>query len=149
MASVDAGLQITTVLETTWQGDVLVGSSRERRGFDLAVDDAVSDAMLDQAFAAHARAARGRAGRHLAGLRPWLPDHRPAIGPSSAVAGMWLATGHEGAGVRSVPSPARLVAQLYAGEPPIVIRRRSPPTASDPEKSDGPAVSRPARRCVC
>ena len=51
VASADAGLQVTTVLETTWEGDVLVGSSRERRGFDLSVDDAVSAAMLEQAFA--------------------------------------------------------------------------------------------------
>ena len=28
------GSQVTTVLETTWEGDVLVGSSRARRGFD-------------------------------------------------------------------------------------------------------------------
>ena len=38
VAAPGAGLQISTVIETTWQGDVLVGSSRERRGFDTAVD---------------------------------------------------------------------------------------------------------------
>ena len=46
IASGAAGLEVTTVLETTWDGHVLVGSSRERRGFDVAVDDAVSDSML-------------------------------------------------------------------------------------------------------
>jgi glycine/D-amino acid oxidase-like deaminating enzyme len=120
VASVEAGLQITTVLETTWEGDVLVGSSRERRGFDLAVDAAVSDAMLGQACALMP----GLRGLELdaawAGLRPWLPDHLPAIGPSGAVAGLWLATGHEGAGVALGPVTGRLVAQLYAGEAPIV-----------------------------
>jgi D-hydroxyproline dehydrogenase subunit beta len=120
VASVDAGLQVTTVLETTWEGDVLVGSSRERRGFDLAVDDAVSDAMLAQACGLMP----GLRGLPLddawAGLRPWLPDHLPAIGPSGAVAGLWLATGHEGAGVALGPVTGRLVAQLYAGEAPMV-----------------------------
>ena len=38
VASADAGLQVTTVVETTYDGDVLVGSSRERRGFDTSVD---------------------------------------------------------------------------------------------------------------
>jgi len=120
VASVDAGLQVTTVLETTWEGDVLVGSSRERRGFDLSVDDAVSDAMLEQGFALMpGLRALGRDAAW-AGLRPWLPDHLPAIGPSGAVAGLWLATGHEGSGVALGPVTGRLVAQLYAGEAPIV-----------------------------
>jgi glycine/D-amino acid oxidase-like deaminating enzyme len=120
VASVDAGLQVTTVLETTWEGDVLVGSSRERRGFDLAVDDAVSDAMLEHAFALMPGLRALALDAAWAGLRPWLPDHLPAIGPSGAVAGLWLATGHEGAGVALGPVTGRLVAQLYAGEAPIV-----------------------------
>jgi D-hydroxyproline dehydrogenase subunit beta len=118
--SSEAGLQVTTVVETTFEGDVLVGSSRERRGFDLGVDDAVSDAMVSRA--AHlvpALAALPRAAAW-AGLRPWLPDHLPAIGPSRAVAGLWLATGHEGAGVALGPVTGRLVAELYAGERPLV-----------------------------
>jgi glycine/D-amino acid oxidase-like deaminating enzyme len=120
VASVDAALQVTTVLETTWEGDVLVGSSRERRGFDLSVDDAVSDAMLEQAVALMPGLRGLRPDAAWAGLRPWLPDHLPAIGPSSAVAGLWLATGHEGAGVALGPVTGRLVAQLYAGEDPVV-----------------------------
>jgi glycine/D-amino acid oxidase-like deaminating enzyme len=120
VASVDAGLQVTTVLETTWEGDVLVGSSRERRGFDLSVDEAVSDAMLEQACALMPGLRGLRLDVAWAGLRPWLPDHLPAIGPSGAVAGLWLATGHEGAGVALGPVTGRLVAQLYAGEAPLV-----------------------------
>ena len=120
VASADAGLQVTTVLETTWEGDVLVGSSRERRGFDLAVDDAVSRAMLDQAFALMPGLAALPVDAAWAGLRPWLPDRLPAIGPARAVAGLWLATGHEGAGVALGPVTGRLVAQLYAGEAPVV-----------------------------
>jgi glycine/D-amino acid oxidase-like deaminating enzyme len=120
VASIDAALQVTTVLETTWEGDVLVGSSRERRGFDLSVDDAVSAAMLEQAFALMPGLRGLAVDAAWAGLRPWLPDHLPAIGPSGAVAGLWLATGHEGAGVALGPVTGRLVAQLYAGEAPIV-----------------------------
>lgn len=117
VASDAPGLQVSTVVETTWEGDVLVGSSRERRGFDTRASEAVSEAML-------ARAARlvpelrglPRAAAW-AGLRPWLPDHLPAIGPSRAVAGLWVATGHEGAGVGLGPVTGRLVAQAYCGEP--------------------------------
>jgi glycine/D-amino acid oxidase-like deaminating enzyme len=120
VASDDAGLQVTTVLETTWDGDVLVGSSRERRGFDVGVDDAVSRAMLDQAFALMPGLRTLTLDAAWAGLRPWLPDRLPAIGPARAVAGLWLATGHEGAGVALGPVTGRLIAQLYAGETPVV-----------------------------
>jgi D-hydroxyproline dehydrogenase subunit beta len=118
--SPDAGLQVSTVVETTWEGDVLVGSSRERRGFDLSVDDAVSDAMLARA----ARLFSGLAGLERAdawsGLRAWLPDHLPAIGRSERVSGLWVATGHEGAGVALGPVTGRLIAQAYCGEPTLV-----------------------------
>jgi glycine/D-amino acid oxidase-like deaminating enzyme len=116
--SEEAGLQVSTVIETTLDGHVLVGSSRERRGFDLSVDPAVSDALI-------------RAARRLApgieelavdsawsGLRPWLPGGLPAIGPTRAAEGLWIATGHEGAGVAHGPITGRLIAQAICGEQP-------------------------------
>jgi D-hydroxyproline dehydrogenase subunit beta len=120
VTSANADLQVTTVIETTWEGDVLVGSSRERRGFDLAVNEAVSRAMLDRAAALVPGLRALPIDAAWAGLRPWLPDHLPAIGPSGAVDGLWLATGHEGAGVALGPITGRLIAQLYAGEAPAV-----------------------------
>ena len=114
----DAGLQVTTVVETTWDGDVLVGSSRERSGFDTEVDSAVSEAMVARAARLFPRLATLPRADAWAGLRPWLPDHLPAIG--RAADRVWLATGHEGAGVALGPVTGRLVAQLYCGEPPVV-----------------------------
>ena len=60
-----------------------------------------------------ARLPRGAA---WAGLRPWLPDHLPAIGPSAAAEGLFVATGHEGAGVALGPITGRLTAQAICGE---------------------------------
>jgi D-hydroxyproline dehydrogenase subunit beta len=118
VASADAGLQVSTVVETTLDGYVLVGSSRERRGFDVSVDPAVSDALVRAA----ARLAPGVGGLRVdsawAGLRPWLPGGLPAIGASSAADGLWVATGHEGAGVAHGPITGRLVAQAMCGETP-------------------------------
>ncbi len=130
-----AGLEVTTVVETTWEGDVLVGSSRERRGFDSAVDEQVTEAMVARA----ARLFPGLSDRPRlaawAGLRPWLPGHLPAIGPSVAVEGLWLATGHEGAGVALGPITGRLIAQAYCGEPVAVDL-----APFDPDRfSDAPA----------
>jgi glycine/D-amino acid oxidase-like deaminating enzyme len=125
--SAEAGLQITTVVETTWDGDVLVGSSRERRGFDTTVDDAVSAAMVERAARLFPSLAALPQAAAWAGLRPWLPDHLPAIGPSQAVPGVWLATGHEGAGVALGPITGRLIAQAYCGEPsPLALSPFAP-----------------------
>jgi glycine/D-amino acid oxidase-like deaminating enzyme len=118
--SEEAGLQVSTVMETTLDGHVLVGSSRERRGFDLEVDPPVSDALLSAAV----RLAPGIADLALdtawAGLRPWLPGGLPAIGPTQAADGLFIATGHEGAGVAHGPITGRLIAQAICGERPEV-----------------------------
>jgi D-hydroxyproline dehydrogenase subunit beta len=119
VASTDAALQVSSVVETTFDGDVLVGSSRERRGFDTSVDPAVSEAMVERAARLFPRLPGLAPAAAWAGLRPWLPDNLPAIGPSAAVPGVWLATGHEGAGVALGPVTGRLIAQLYTGEPPL------------------------------
>ena len=129
VASADAGLQLSTVVETTCDGDVLVGSSRERRGFDTSVDPALSTALVRRAAALFPRLGRLPLRDAWAGLRPWLPDGLPAIGPSRRVPGLWLATGHEGAGVALGPVTGRLVAQLYTGEPPVVD-----PAPFDPDR---------------
>ena len=120
VASTAAELQVTTVVETIAGGDVLVGSSRERVGFDEAVDPAVSDAMVARAARLFGDLAALPRTAAWSGLRPWLPDHLPAIGPSQVVPGLWLATGHEGAGVALGPVTGRLVAQAYCGESPLM-----------------------------
>jgi D-hydroxyproline dehydrogenase subunit beta len=55
-----------------------------------------------------------------AGLRPWLPDGLPALGASRAAEGLWVATGHEGAGVALGPISGRVLAQAIAGERPEI-----------------------------
>jgi D-hydroxyproline dehydrogenase subunit beta len=120
VAAPEAGLQVSTVIESTWDGDVLVGSSRERRGFDATVDPTVSTAMLERA----AGLMPGVAGLEIvdawAGLRPWLPDGLPALGPSRTLPGLWVATGHEGAGVGLGPISGELLASALCGERPAL-----------------------------
>ena len=103
-----------------YDGDeVLVGSSRERVGFDAGVRPEVTRAMLERA-AAYVPALRDLpVTRAWCGFRAWLPDGLPAIGPLGDPAdGLWVSTGHEGAGVGLGPVSGRLLAQLICGEPP-------------------------------
>jgi glycine/D-amino acid oxidase-like deaminating enzyme len=117
VANPDERLLVSAVLETTLEGHVLVGSSRERRGFDLSVDPAVSAALLDRAALLAPGVRDLGFDAAWAGLRPWLPGGLPAIGCSAAADGLWVATGHEGAGVAHGPITGRLIAQAICGEP--------------------------------
>jgi D-hydroxyproline dehydrogenase subunit beta len=117
IVSDDAGLRIAAVIEETLDGHVLCGSSRERAGFDARVDADVCDALVRRAtrFVPVLATLPRRAA--WCGFRPYLPDHLPAIGPSQAVAGLHVSTGHEGAGIALGPISGRLVAQAICGEP--------------------------------
>lgn len=116
VASEAAARQTATVVETTAEGDVLVGSSRERVGFDPTVSEALSDELRAMAARLVPEVASLRHVGAWVGFRPWLPDHLPAIGPSRLVEGLHVATGHEGAGVGQGPITGRLVAQALSGE---------------------------------
>ena len=116
VASADEALQTSTVVETTADGHVLVGSSRQRVGFDETVDPAVTDELRAKAARLVPELAGLEPDDAWVGFRPWLPDHLPAIGPT-AVAGLFVATGHEGAGVGQGPISGRLLAQAMCGEP--------------------------------
>jgi D-hydroxyproline dehydrogenase subunit beta len=116
--SEDAGVQVSTVMETTLDGHVLVGSSRERRGFDVSVEPAVTDTLIAHAARLAPGIARLARDATWAGLRPWLPGGLPAIGPTQAADGLFIATGHEGAGVAHGPISGRLIAQAICGEEP-------------------------------
>jgi glycine/D-amino acid oxidase-like deaminating enzyme len=111
-----AGRELSTVLETTWDGHLIVGSSRERCGFDPAVDGALSTQLRERAARLVPRVAELEADHTWVGFRPWLPDHLPAIGPSEAIDRLWVGTGHEGAGVALGPITGRLLAQAISGE---------------------------------
>jgi D-hydroxyproline dehydrogenase subunit beta len=129
----DEGLSIATVIEQTLDGDeILVGSSRQRVGFDDTVNPEVSRAMIDRA-ASFVPALRDLPIRRAwCGWRPWLPDQRPAVGPLAP--GVWASTGHEGSGVCLGPISGLLLAQLICGQPPV-----ADPAPFDPRRFHAPS----------
>jgi D-hydroxyproline dehydrogenase subunit beta len=122
-----ADRHVSTVVETTWEGHLVVGSSRERNGFDETLDDKLQAEMIDRAVRLVPAVAELRPDTSWVGFRPWLPDGLPAIGESWLVPGLWLATGHEGAGIALGPITGRVVAAAIAHETlPIDLRPFSP-----------------------
>jgi glycine/D-amino acid oxidase-like deaminating enzyme len=70
--------------------------------------------------------------RAYGGFRPYVPDHLPVIGEDPRLAGLWHATGHEGAGIGLSVGTGRVLRDLLAG--------RSPEIDARPFAVDRPAV---------
>jgi glycine/D-amino acid oxidase-like deaminating enzyme len=115
VASDDAGLQTSSVVEGTRAGTVLIGASRERVGYDRAVSVPVVRRLAAQAVRLFPVLARVNLMRVYAGFRPYCPDHLPLIGPDPRVPGLLHACGHEGAGIGLAPATGELIAQLVTG----------------------------------
>jgi glycine/D-amino acid oxidase-like deaminating enzyme len=114
----EPGRMVAAVIEQTLDGDeVLVGSSRERVGFDGHVDASLTRAMIARAARFVPVLAELPVAREWCGFRPWLPDGLPAVGPLGDH--LWTSCGHEGSGVALGPISGLLLAQLMTGEAPV------------------------------
>jgi glycine/D-amino acid oxidase-like deaminating enzyme len=118
VASDAADLEISTVVEATKSGPVLIGASRERVGFDRDTSFEVVGRLARQAVKLFPVLAESRAIRFYRGFRPYCPDHLPVIGEDPRLRGLVHACGHEGAGVGLAPATGHLIAQVAAGAAP-------------------------------
>jgi glycine/D-amino acid oxidase-like deaminating enzyme len=116
VGSGSADLQVSSVVESTAGGTVLIGSSRERRGFDERIEARVLAALAAKALLLFPFLADAQAMRAYGGFRPFVPDHLPVIGADPRLPGLWHATGHEGAGIGLSLATAELLCdQLLDG----------------------------------
>lgn len=127
-----AALLSTAVVEGTESGPILLGSSRERVGFDSRLSAAAISMIARGAAALFPFLRDVRAIRAYLGFRPASPDHLPIIGEGDA--GLWYATGHEGAGIGLAMGTADLIRALMRGDTPPLD-----PAAFSPSR---PAVRR-------
>lgn len=115
VGSGDAALQTSTVVESTPAGTVLIGSSRERVGFDVTgtlppLAEIAAKAVMLFPFLADTMLMRT-----YFGFRPYAPDHLPVIGADGEVGGLFHAAGHEGAGIGLAPTTGELIAHAVLG----------------------------------
>ncbi len=118
VASDDADLQTSPVLEGTESGTILIGASRERVGYDRTLSVRVLRALAAQAVALFPVLAGVQVIRAYRGFRPYCPDHLPVIGADPRAPGLYHACGHEGAGIGLAAATGHLIAQLLAGDRP-------------------------------
>jgi glycine/D-amino acid oxidase-like deaminating enzyme len=115
--SSEEGLQTSPVVEGTASGTVLIGSSRERVGFDRTVSLPVLAQLATNAIALFPMLASVKVMRSYLGFRPYCPDHLPVIGHDPRAPGLWHASGHEGAGIGLSVGTAKLLMQALGGQP--------------------------------
>jgi glycine/D-amino acid oxidase-like deaminating enzyme len=116
----DADLQTSTVVESTAAGTVLIGSSRQRVGFDDRLDVDVIRELAAKALRLFPFLDDMQVLRTYGGFRPYMPDHLPVIGEDHRLPGLFHVTGHEGAGIGlSVSSAEILLAQVTGARPSL------------------------------
>ncbi|WP_410617409.1 NAD(P)/FAD-dependent oxidoreductase [Amycolatopsis sp. lyj-109] len=111
-------LQTSAVVESTWGGTVLIGSSRRRVGFDDTIRPDVLGAIAAKAVRLFPALADAAVMRAYGGFRPYVDDHLPVLGEDFRLGNLWHATGHEGAGIGLSVGTARLLRELLTGAPP-------------------------------
>lgn len=127
-----AELRASAVVESTRAGTILLGSSRRQVGFDDRLCTEVLAAIAANAVRLFPCLAGAAVMRAYGGFRPYVPDHLPIIGADPRLAGLWHATGHEGAGIGLSVGTARVLRDLFLGTPTDLD--------PDPFQVDRPAV---------
>ncbi len=166
VAAVDSGaegLLVSPVVEGTRSGTILIGSSRERVGFDGVVPVAVLRALAAAAVGLFPALAGVRAMRAYHGFRPYSPDHLPVIGEDPGIPGCGTprATRGRASGWRRAPrsssSPGsrrprprsirgRFTRGASARSPhDVPLRRRAGRRPPGPDDRGGAAGRRPPR----
>ena len=115
VASSDADLQTSTVVEGTRSGTILIGASRERVGFDGSMNYEILRRLAAQATSLFPILRDVQLLRAYRGFRPYAPDHLPVIGEDAKIKGLWHSAGHEGAGIGLAPGSAALITDAILG----------------------------------
>ena len=99
-------------------GNCLIGSTREKAGFDRTTVPEAIALLGNQAKHFFPVLSNVHIIRTFAGLRPSTPDGMPFVGEVSAFPGFYMAAGHEGDGIALSPVTGRVIADMICGISP-------------------------------
>ncbi|KAK4768505.1 hypothetical protein SAY87_003646 [Trapa incisa] len=123
-SSVMNGQELSVSMTATMDsmGNLVLGSSRQFAGYNTEVDETIIDFIWKRAadFFPKLREtsiSKLRKSRKVrVGLRPYMPDGRPAIAPVPG-SNVFLAAGHEGSGLSLALGTAEMVVDMVLGKP--------------------------------
>ncbi|CAM8980196.1 unnamed protein product [Rhodiola kirilowii] len=117
------GLSISMTATMDTIGNLVLGSSRQFSGFNTEEDETIINYIWDRGgdFFPALREMNlmnlRRSKKVRVGLRPYMPDGKPIIGPVPGLPNLFLATGHEGGGLSMALGTAELVTDMVLGNP--------------------------------
>ncbi|KAK2965819.1 hypothetical protein RJ640_025328, partial [Escallonia rubra] len=104
-------------------GNLVLGSSRQFVGFSTDIDESIINRIWERA-GEFFPTLRELSLRDLSksrevriGLRPYMPDGKPAIGPVPRLSNVFVAAGHEGEGLALALGTAEMVVDMVLGNP--------------------------------
>eukprot|EP00252_Welwitschia_mirabilis_P006721 TRINITY_DN1761_c0_g1_i2.p1 TRINITY_DN1761_c0_g1~~TRINITY_DN1761_c0_g1_i2.p1 ORF type:complete len:461 (-),score=73.18 TRINITY_DN1761_c0_g1_i2:339-1721(-) len=110
-------------------GNLVLGSSRQFSGFDCQTENDIVESIIKRG-ADFFPALRSLSiddllagGDIRTGLRPYMPDGKPVIGSVPNAPSIFLATGHEGAGLCMAFGTAEMIADMIVGNDTTVDPR--------------------------
>lgn len=104
-------------------GNLLLGSSRQFAGFNTELDMLIVNRIWERAqefFPALKEISLESLNEKMnvrIGLRPYMPDGKPVIGPIPGMPNLFLAAGHEGGGLSMALGTAEMVVDMVLGNP--------------------------------
>ncbi|MFD3163546.1 NAD(P)/FAD-dependent oxidoreductase [Herpetosiphon sp. NSE202] len=116
-AHASSGDSVAFNLQPRPNGQLLIGSSRQFDRTDRQIDQQLLSTMLRKAIDYVPALADVRCLRTWTGVRAASPDGLPLIGQHPEQAGLWLNVGHEGLGITTALSSARLLADQMLQRP--------------------------------
>lgn len=117
----DLSISMTATIDA--YGNLLIGSSRQFTGFDTELDVFIVNRIWERAqefFPALKELSLERLRDKLnvrIGLRPYMPDGKPVIGPVPGTPNVFLAAGHEGGGLSMALGTAEMVTDMVLENP--------------------------------
>ncbi|XAR60879.1 hypothetical protein NMG60_11034417 [Bertholletia excelsa] len=114
---------ISMTATTDCRGNLVLGSSRQLVGFNTEIDESIVNLIWNRAaefFPTLRELSLGdfKEMREVrVGLRPYMPDGKPVIGPVPGMSNLFLAAGHEGEGLTLAMGTAEMVADMVLGNP--------------------------------
>ncbi|KAJ4830452.1 hypothetical protein Tsubulata_036361 [Turnera subulata] len=126
MADQDQNLSVSMTATMDAVGNLLLGSSRQFAGFGTDMDESTVNHIWMRAGEFFPKLKALSLGdlpkdRHVrVGLRPYMPDGKPVIGPVPALMNVFIAAGHEGGGLSMALGTAEMVADMVLGRPELI-----------------------------
>ncbi|XP_022635297.1 uncharacterized protein LOC106759497 isoform X2 [Vigna radiata var. radiata] len=114
-------LSVSMVASIDTAGNLLLGSSREFVGFNTDLDESVVSYMWRRVgeffpkLKTISLSDLNASTKVRIGLRPYMPDGKPVIGPVPGLSNVYLAAGHEGSGLSLALGTAEMIVEMVLG----------------------------------